>query len=87
MTVEVKMLSVGDCKDCKAALKVLKSAGKKSGVDYKLTVYGFLTDAAVDLSIEHGFEVIPSFVIGNIPMQGPTFKEDKIVDALKKQQG
>lgn len=80
----VKMLSVKGCLDCAKAIEDLKSASKKSGIGFDLHVYDISQDKAVDIAIEYNLESVPAFVIGNIAIDGPYFKEEEIIAALEK---
>jgi hypothetical protein len=62
----------------------LKTIGKKYGIDFELHRYDISEDKAIDIAIEHNLESVPSLVIGNIPIEGPRFKESELIIALKK---
>lgn len=84
MKVVVKILSVDDCKNCKKAKESLKRLCDKNGIKLDLRDIWFLSDEAIDLSVEFGFDEVPSVVIGETPINGPVFSDETLLEALTK---
>jgi len=84
MTILVEMISEDGCKDCQVAKAQLVKLALTENAEIRLKTHDISSDKAVDIAIEHNLSTVPSLLIGNIALEGPSFKDSEIINAFRK---